>query len=67
MEAVFLTLVGSTMSTTFAIISLTLAVGFSGFAISGNCYQLQTLTLKQIQFTLSSINFLRKEPFRVKT
>ncbi|KAH7641862.1 vesicular glutamate transporter 2.2-like [Dermatophagoides farinae] len=35
MEAFFLILVGSTDNTTFAIICLTLAVGFSGFAISG--------------------------------
>ncbi|XP_054153828.1 vesicular glutamate transporter 1-like [Oppia nitens] len=35
MEALFLILVGSTSSTHLAIIALTLAVGFSGFAISG--------------------------------
>lgn len=35
LEAFFLILVGSTDNTTFAIIALTLAVGFSGFAISG--------------------------------
>lgn len=37
MEAVFLLGVAFTRSTTIAILSLTLAVGFSGFAISGNC------------------------------
>lgn len=35
MEAFFLILVGSTDNTTIAIVCLTLAVGFSGFAISG--------------------------------
>ncbi|UXI19258.1 hypothetical protein NH340_JMT05201 [Sarcoptes scabiei] len=35
LEAFFLILVGSTDNTTFAIVCLTLAVGFSGFAISG--------------------------------
>ena len=35
MEAIFLTLVGSTTSTNLAITALILAVGFSGFAISG--------------------------------
>ncbi|KAG9509659.1 Vesicular glutamate transporter 1, partial [Fragariocoptes setiger] len=35
MEAIFLILVGLTSDTTTAIVSLTLAVGFSGFAISG--------------------------------
>lgn len=35
LEAFFLILVGSTENTTFAIIALTFAVGFSGFAISG--------------------------------
>ena len=35
MEAVFLLGVGYTTDTTTAIICLTLAVGFSGFAISG--------------------------------
>lgn len=35
LEAFFLILVGSTDNTTFAIVALTLAVGFSGFAISG--------------------------------
>ncbi|XP_017492785.1 PREDICTED: vesicular glutamate transporter 2.2-like, partial [Rhagoletis zephyria] len=35
MEAFFLILVGSTDNTTFAIIALIFAVGFSGFAISG--------------------------------
>lgn len=52
MEAFFLILVGSTSSTTFAIIALTLAVGFSGFAISGEylpnarhtCSNIQTST-----------------------
>jgi ACS family sodium-dependent inorganic phosphate cotransporter-like MFS transporter 6/7/8 len=38
MEAIFLILVGSTTSTHLAIIALTLAVGFSGFAISGIHY-----------------------------
>ena len=35
MEALFLLLVGSTSSTSLAILALILAVGFSGFAISG--------------------------------
>lgn len=35
MEAVFLLVVGSTSSRVLAITALTLAVGFSGFAISG--------------------------------
>ena len=35
MEAVFLLGVGFTRNTTTAIVCLTLAVGFSGFAISG--------------------------------
>ncbi len=38
MEALFLILVGSTTSTHLAIIALTLAVFFSGFAISGILY-----------------------------
>jgi len=36
MEAVFLLVVGSTSSQLLAITALTMAVGFSGFAISGN-------------------------------
>lgn len=38
LEAFFLILVGCTDNTTFAIFALTLAVGFSGFAISGEYY-----------------------------
>ena len=44
MEAVFLLVVGSTSSRVLAITALTLAVGFSGFAISGiySSFQLAT-------------------------
>ncbi len=38
MEAVFLLGVGFTRDTTTSIVCLTLAVGFSGFAISGKHY-----------------------------
>ena len=44
MEAIFLLGVGFTRSNTTAIVCLTLAVGFSGFAISGR-YQHALVTL----------------------
>lgn len=47
MEALFLLFVAFTRSTTFAIIALILAVGFSGFAISGKQARESSMRLRQ--------------------
>lgn len=75
MEALFLLFVAFTRSTTFAIIALILAVGFSGFAISGKQARESSMRLRQhldsfMHFELLHVELgkaddqtLRKGPF----
>ena len=58
MEAVFLLVVGSTSSRLLAITALTLAVGFSGFAISGMICQIFSLLLQINLMNLIECNLL---------